>query len=510
MARPRSRTGLQVAAFTIAMALGISIGQAAQSAPDPTNRRELLDEFVQLLEIPNVASDKANIGRNADAIVAMMQRRGLSPQLLTSSRNPDAPPAVFGEWRVPKAKRTIVLYAHYDGQPVNPAEWVTPPFTPTLRTAPIEKGGTVIPPDKRADAASDPETRLYARGAGDDKAGVMVILGAIDALRAAHRTPTDNIKLVFEGEEEAGSPHLADILTEHKALLDSQLWVVCDAPVHPTGRKMVVYGARGDMNIYLTVYGAVRPLHSGHYGNWAPNPAFKLARLLTSMKDETGHVLIPGWYDDVAPLGDLEQRAIKNAATYDEAVRHELAIAEPESDSLPAATTLPSLNINGIRSANVGAEASNIIPDEATAVLDVRLVLGNEPQRQYGKLVDFIRSKGYYVIDRPPTPQERLKHPLIANVKLRSGVYAAARAPMDDPLAHAIAEAVRSSSSQPIIELPTSGASLPLSIIQTALGTRSINVPTANYDDNQHAANENLRLGNLWEGIRTYSALLTH
>ena len=482
---------------------------ATNTTPATTERRAVLEEFIQLLKIPNIASDQANIRRNAEAIVAMMQRRGLSPQLLTSSRTPEAPPVVFGEWPVKKAKRTIILYAHYDGQPVNPAEWVTDPFTPTLRSAPLEKNGSIIEPD--AQAATDPETRLYARGAGDDKAGVMVILSAIDALRAAHKTPTDNIKLVFEGEEEAGSPHLADILTEHKALLDSQLWVVCDGPVHPTGRKMVVYGARGDMNIDLTVYGPVRALHSGHYGNWAPNPAFNLARLLASMKDESGHILVPGWNDDVAPLGALEQKAIKEAAAYDEAVRQELGLAETESNgSLAAATTLPSLNINGMRSSNIGAQAANVIPDSATAVLDVRLVLGNDPERQYNKLLAFVRAKGYYVIDRAPTPKERLEHRLIANLKLRPGLYAAARTPMDDPLAHAIADAVRSSSDQPIIQLPTSGGSLPLSLIEKALGTRSIDVPTANYDDNQHAANENLRLGNLWEGIKTYTAILSH
>ena len=176
----------------------------------------------------------------------------------------------------------------------------------------------------------------------------------------------------------------------------------------------------------------------------------------------------------------------------------------------PSTRGAPRWAFNGMRSANIGTEAANIIPDTATAVLDVRLVLGNDPQRQYGKLVDFIRGKGYYVIDRAPTLQERLEHPLIANVKLRPGVYGAARTPMNDPLAHAIAAAVRSSADQPIIELPTSGGSLPLSVIEKSLGTGSIDVPTANYDDNQHAANENLRLGNLWEGIRTYSALLRH
>jgi len=475
-----------------------------------THRHAILDEFIQLLKIPNIASDRSDIRRNAEAIMTMLQRRGLQPRLLTSSSDPTIPPIVFGQWTVPNARRTLVLYAHYDGQPVNPAEWVTAPFTPTLRTAPIEKNGSVISAGD-TEAAVDPETRLYARGAGDDKAGVMVILGAIDALRATHRTPTDNIKLVFEGEEEAGSPHLAELLTGHKALLDSQLWVVCDGPVHPTGRKLVVYGARGDMNIDVTVYGAVRALHSGHYGNWAPNPAFHLARLLASMKDEKGRILVPGWNDDAAPLGELEQQAIKNAATYDEAIRRELGLAATEANgSLAAATTLPSLNINGMRSANIGAQAANVIPDSATAVLDVRLVSGNEPQRQYEKLRKFIRDKGYYVIDRPPTLDERLEHPLIANVELRPGLYPAARAPMNDPLAHAIADAVRSSSDQAVIELPTSGGSLPLAIIEKALGTRSISVPTANYDDNQHAANENLRLGNLWEGIVTYAAMLTH
>jgi acetylornithine deacetylase/succinyl-diaminopimelate desuccinylase-like protein len=514
-----SLPGSALAATLAGLALGATLAQAAQPASAQgsnatqefvtAHRREILDEFMHLLAIPNIASDRANMRRNADAIMDMMQRRGLAPKMLTSSREPDVPPIVYGEWKVRNGKRTIVLYAHYDGQPVNPVDWATAPFTPTLRSAPLEKGGTVIAADGAT--ATDPETRLYARGSGDDKLGVMVILSAIDALRATHRAPTDNIKIVFEGEEEAGSPHLADLLTEHKALLDSQLWVVCDGPVHPTGRKLVVYGARGDMNVDLTVYGPVRALHSGHYGNWAQNPALNLARLLASMKDEKGQILVPGWYDDVAPLGELEQRAIKEAAAYDEAIKRELGIAATESDrSLPAATTVPSLNINGMRSANVAAQASNIIPDSATAVLDLRLVLGNEPQRQYDKLLNFVRSKGYYVIDRVPTMQERLEHPLIANMKSRPGVYAAARTPMDNPLAHAMAAAIRASSDQSVIELPSSGGSLPLSIIQTALGTASIDVPTANYDDNQHAANENLRLGNLWEGINTYAALLTH
>jgi acetylornithine deacetylase/succinyl-diaminopimelate desuccinylase-like protein len=469
----------------------------------------ILDEFVELLKIPNLASDAPNIRRNAEAIAEMMRRRGLSPRMLVPSATPDAPPLIYGEWKVPKARPTVVLYAHYDGQPINPAEWATSPWIPTLRTAPLSAGGSVIP----ADSASrlEPQVRLYARGASDDKAGVIVILNALDTLRSLHLRPTDNLKIVFEGEEEAGSPHLRSILEENRSLFAARLWIICDGPVHQSGKRQVVYGARGDANVVLTVYGPNRPLHSGHYGNWAPNPALRLARLLASMKDDHGRVLVPGWYDDVAPLGPTESKAIAATTEYDDTIRKELGLAAPETTRpLNEAITLPSLNINGMRSGNVGEQASNMIPETASAVLDLRLVVGNDPQRQYDKLVKHVRAQGYYVVDHEPTADERQAHPLIATMSLKPGAYAAARTPMDDPLARSIAAAVRASSDQPIVELPTSGGSLPLSVIDEALGTHSIVVGIANYDNNQHAANENLRLGNLWDGIDVYVALLTH
>jgi acetylornithine deacetylase/succinyl-diaminopimelate desuccinylase-like protein len=475
-----------------------------------SHEKQIFAQYVDLLKIPNVASDHDNIRRNAEAIAALMRRLNLSPRLLEPAAFPDAPPAIYGEWRVPKAKRTLVLYAHYDGQPVNPAEWTTGPFTPTLRTGPITAGGSIISMEPMPDRL-DPDARVYARGSSDDKAGVVAILSAIDALRSLHRQPTDNLKVIFEGEEEAGSPHLRDILQENRALFEAQLWVVCDGPVHQSGKKQVIYGARGDMNVSLTVYGPNRPLHSGHYGNWAPNPALGLARLLASMKDETGKVIVPGWYDDVVTLGVTERKAIAASADYDDTLRRQLGLAATESDRpLNESIALPSLNINGMRSGNVGDQATNMIAETATAVLDLRLVVGNDPQRQYQKLLAHVRSKGYYVIDREPTAEERLAHPLIAEMFAKPGSYAAARTPMDDPFANAIATAVRAASDQPLVELPTSGGSLPLSIIGEALGTRSIVVGIANYDNNQHSANENLRLGNLWEGIDLYGSLLTH
>src|SRR6185295_9200675 len=182
------------------------------------HERQILDEFTRLLAIPNIASDAANIRRNSQFILEMMQRRGLNPRLL-EAKSKDTPPAVYGEWKVAGATRSILLYAHYDGQPVDPKQWTaSPPFQPTWRSAAMESGGKVVtlPPS----GAINPEWRLYARAASDDKAGVMAILTAFDALRAQNITPSLNIKFLFEGEEEAGSPHIGEIIDLHKDLLE--------------------------------------------------------------------------------------------------------------------------------------------------------------------------------------------------------------------------------------------------------------------------------------------------
>jgi len=471
------------------------------------HERELIAEFTTLLAIPNLARDRVNIRRNADLIVRMMERRGLSPALLELD-DPDVPPVVFGEWKVPGAKRTLVLYAHYDGQPVNPADWATDPWTPTWRDGTLASGGKVI--EVGADAKFSPDWRIYGRAASDDKAGVFAILAATDALKAAKLSPTVNLRFVFEGEEEAGSPHLRAILTKHKARFGSDPWVICDGPVHSSGRKLIAFGVRGDANVDLTVYGAKRPLHSGHYGNWSPNPALRLAKLLSSMKSDDGRVTVAGWYDDVAPLGELERRALAEAPAVDADVMRELGLAASETKgmSLLEAIHQPSLNINGMRSANVGDQASNVIPTTATAVLDLRLVKGNDPERQYRRLVAHVEKQGYHVIDREPTDDERLAHALIATMTLRPGAYAASRTAMDLPISQAVAAAVESAAGAPIVRFPSMGGSLPLVVITEVLGADTIGVPIANHDNNQHAENENLRLGNLWDGIETMAAVM--
>src|ERR1043166_4523948 len=464
----------------IVMALGCATAQSPARDYRRAHERQILAEFTTLLAIPNIASDKENIRRNAEMIREMMQRRGLNPQLL-EGKSADTPPAVYGEWRVPGATHSIILYAHYDGQPVDPKAWTTsPPFQPTWRSAAQESGGQVV--NLPASGDINPEWRLYARSASDDKAGVMAILTAFDALRAQNATPTVNIKFLFEGEEEAGSPHLGDIIDLHKQLLEGDAWIICDGPVHQSGRKQVVFGVRGDQNVDITVYGAKRPLHSGHYGNWAPNPAMTLVRLLATMKDDSGRVMIAGWYDGVEPLGETEKRAIAEAPAYDDEIRTQLGLAKTEGNGklLMELINEPSLNINGIGSGDVGALARNVIPTTASAVLDLRLGKGNEYRKQVQRLIDHIRKQGFYVIDRDPTDAERKQHALIAKVFARKGGYNAERTRMDHPISIAIVAAVQSTSKDPIVKLPTSGGSLPLSIITDHLKTVTITGPNAN------------------------------
>jgi len=493
------------------IAIAAALAAPVQAAPADwvaAHRAAILADYVELLAIPNVASDTANIRRNADHLVAMMRARGLSPRLLEGS-DASVPPAVYGEWKVPGATRTLVVYAHYDGQPVTPEDWKsTPPFEPRLLTDRLDRGGTVISLPKRGETV-DPNWRLYGRSASDDKAGVMAILLAVDALRAEGKRPAFNLKIFLEGEEEAGSPHLGDILKRHKSLLQSDGWVIFDGPAHQTGAKQVVLGVRGVLSADITVYGPQRPLHSGHYGNWAPNPAMLLSKLLASMKDANGRVTVAGFYDDVTPLTAAERAAIAAVPNGDAALKADLGLGWTEGEGRPLIETThePSLNIDGLRSADVLDKARNVIPSTASATIDMRLVAGNDHQRQFDKVVAHIRQQGFFVTDREPTADERRTHKWLARV-VKQGGYNAERTPLDDPLARDVTVAVRAVQPTAVV-LPSLGGSLPLYVLREELAVPSVTLALANHDNNQHAEDENLRLGNLWDAIEVAAALMT-
>ncbi len=338
----------------------------------------------------------------------------------------------------------------------------------------------------------------------------MAMLAALDALKSAGIRPRANLKFVFDGEEEIGSPNLARYLKANRELLRGDLWVICDGPEHASGRQTVVFGVRGAQTLEITVYGAIRELHSGHYGNWAPNPAMMLAQLLASMKDRDGRILIPGFYDGVVPLTDAERVAIDAIPNDDADQMRNLSLARTEGGGkrLAELINLPALNVRGVSSGHTGTQAANVIPTTATASIDIRLVKGVTRERALAALTRHIENQGYFVTTAEPGETTLLSHERVARVMVDPGGYDASRTPMDLPVAQRLIAALDRART-PLVLQPTMGGSLPLVVIEEELRSPTITVPTVNYDNNQHSKNENLRLGNLWNAIETMAVLFT-
>lgn len=486
----------------------------AQSSPEAVRDRvrtyrqqhevDILRSFADLLSIPNVASDSDNIRANAKRISGLFEARGFRTRLLTVA---GSPPAIFGELSAPGAKRTIIWYAHYDGQPVDKSQWANDPWHPILREG--DERSRVVPLDS-LHAPLNPEWRIYARSAGDDKAPIQALLTAIDALRENRLPIGVNLKVFFEGEEEAGSPRLDSILHQNAALLKGDVWILSDGPVNQTRRMQVFFGARGIVEAEMTLYGPLRPLHDGHYGNWAPNPAAEMANLLARMRDDDARVLIPGFYSDVRPLSATERQALRTIPEVDTQLRRTLGLAATESGGAPifSATTRPAFNIRGIQAGHVGEQAQNAIPTEATASFDIRLVPNQDPEKMQTMVEQFILKQGYFIVRRPPDLQTRLAHPKIIKVTWGSG-YPASMTSMDEPAVRSIVSAIDATVGSPVIKLPLLGGSVPMYLFTDLLKTPVIGVPIANHDNNQHGNNENLRLQNLWDGIEIFAGILT-
>ncbi len=476
---------------------------AAARAWRQTHEEQILHEFIDLLSLPNLASDPSGIQRNAAAVQKLLESHGIPARLL---QTPDAPPVVYGEILIPGAKRTVVFYAHYDGQPLNVKEWATPPWQPVLRDGLLDDHAKVVPLPAHGEVPG--EWRLYARSASDDKAPIIALVTALDALRKNAIQLHQNVKFVFEGEEEAGSPHLGRILAANKDLLRADVWLICDGPVHQSRRQLLVFGARGVFELEITLYGPHHELHSGHYGNWAPNPAMMLARLLASMKDDEGHVLIDHYYDGIEPLSETEKRALAAAPAIDGELRREFWLGHTDGDGrrLEDLLNYPSLNVRGMASARVGAQASNVIPASATATIDVRLVKGIDNRTEAQRILEHIRKQGYFITDDDPDQATLTGHPKVAKVIVHPG-YNASRTSMDLPISQLVIRTTEAARGL-VVLLPTSGGSVPLITINDILGSPTIVVPIVNHDNNQHAANENIRIQNLWDGIELMSGLL--
>ena len=468
---------------------------------------EIVAELARLLAIPNVASDSVNIRRNAALIVSMLERRGASARILES---PGSAPAVYGELLTPGATRTVVFYSHYDGQPVDPSRWATPPWSVVLRDGALTAGAREIP-FPAAGGRFDPEWRIYARSASDDKSPIVAMLTALDALKALGRRPSVNLKFFFEGEEEAGSSHLREMLTRHAGLLKADLWLFGDGPVHQSRRPQVSFGVRGVMGVNLTIYGPARPLHSGHYGNWAPNPNVMMAHLLASLRDEEGRILIAGFYDDVRAFSAAERAAFAATPPIEEQMRGELRLGRTEGGtaSLSELTARPALNMSGLSGGGTGDRSANVIVPQSQAYLDFRLVPEQRPERVLAMLRAHLVTRGYHVVAADPDSATLRTHARVIKVT-GDGGYPATGTPMDLPVSRAVMRAAEAALGEPVLAKPPMGGSLPLYHFLEVLGAPLIMVPIVNHDNNQHAENENLRIKNLWDGIALYAGLLAY
>ena len=469
------------------------------------NEGAILTELIQLLSLPNVAANRADIARNADLLTSMFERRGF----LVSRWETKGSPIVFARRDVPNARGSVIFYFHYDGQPSDAKEWTRgAPYSPGAYVG--DQPVTIAPQA----AGVNPDTRIYARSASDDKGPIVALLAAMDGLIATRANIPWSIKVVLDGEEEAGSRNFNSTMLERAADVKSDLAVIVDSPRHPSGLPTVYYGARGGSGAVIKVHGAIGDLHSGNYGNFVTDPAMALAKLIATMKDENNNVTIKGFYDDVTPLTATERRAIDEIPNIDQKLLEEFGLARQEhpDSRIELQHNRPTLSVLGLEAGQVYTGTRSAIPGSASARIEMRLVKGLTPARQVDLLIAHIRAQGFHIVDKEPDMATRRKYPLIAQVTRSGGGggggLGIAKTSMDNPVTSKAADAIRALN-QRLVQLPTIGGGLPFGVFSDSLALPSIGLAVANFDNNQHAANENIRVGHFWEAIETFAALAT-
>ena len=458
----------------------------------------------ELLSIPNDAYYAKGIEKNIQWCETAFKERNFT----TTRINTKAIPLLLAERKVADAEKTVLIYLQLDGQPVDPRRWHQEnPYQPVLKKPILAGGWEPVPWDQIENYEDD--WRIFARSASDAKGPVAMFLAALDAIEELKAKTNYNIKVIMDFEEELGSPNLPDAVYSNVELLAADMLVIFDGPRHITNRPTLTFGARGIATITLTTYGPIVPQHSGHFGNYAPNPAFRLAKLLASMKDDTGRVVIPGFYDGIAI--DSKTEEILKAVPDDEMQirdRLEIAAIDKVGNYYQESIQYPSLNIRGMQSGWIDENVRTIIPGWARAEIDVRLVLESDPKRLIGLIESHIVNQGYYVTDKVPTKVERMQHAKIATFDHEIS-YQSFRTDFDSEVGLWLRRALTYAFGSEPIMIRMSGGSIPISPFVKSLGIPAVTVPTVNRDNNQHSPNENLRLGNYRDGIKTMIAILT-
>jgi len=466
--------------------------------------QDVFKEYREFLSLPNDANKPDELEPNMLWCEKAFKKRGFTTERLKTKRLP----LILAERKHPGANKTVLFYIQIDGQPVDPSKWLQKgPFVPTLKKQTKKDDWETIPWESLYDNYDD-DWRIFARSASDAKGPINTFLIALDIIADKGILPNYNIKVIMDMEEEMGSPNLPPTVKRYKNKLKADRLVILDGPRHPSNKPTLTFGARGIVTIQLKVQGPKFPQHSGHYGNYVPNPAVRLSQLIASMKDDNGKVTIPGYYDGVTI--SEEARSIMSAVPDDEdKIRRSIGFSKPDqvANTYQESIQYPSLNVRGMKSGWVEKEVRTIIPSFALAEIDVRLVKETDPKRMVKLIKNHIKSEGYYIIDRDPTDSERAKHNKIITFNHRIG-YLAFRTPVNSEIADWLRAAlINGFGEEPIIKR-TSGGSVPISPFVNTLDVPAVTVPTVNPDNNQHSPNENLRVGNLIESIRTHVALL--
>ena len=467
--------------------------------------QDSFDSFYELLQIPNDAIYPDDIMKNVEWCEEAFGSRNFQ----TTRIETETVPLLLAERTGKKAKKTVLVYLQIDGQPVDSSQWFQEsPWIPVLKKQ-DENGNWVIIPDSELKDNYDPDYRIFARSASDAKGPVSMFLAAIDAIDDKKTNPNFNLKIIMDFEEELGSPRLPDAVTRNKDLLASDMLVIFDGPPHISNQPTLTYGARGIATVTLEVFGPRVPQHSGHYGNYAPNPAFRLSQLMASLKKENGRVAIPGWYDGIE-LSEEVKKILGDVPDDEDMIRKKIGIAEIDAvaKNYQESIQFPSLNIRGMGSGWIGKESRTIIPASATAEIDIRLVKESDPDQLIRLLKKHIEEQGYHFVDGAPTEEERSNFSKLIRFDYEIS-YGAFRTDFDTEIGDWLRKAMVSAHGSTPIQIRTGGGSIPISPFVNTLDIPAVIVPTVNPDNNQHSPNENIRVGNYVQGIKTMIAILS-
>ena len=491
----------------------VAVPTAAQPVPDGATIAALTHKHLRssfpilksMLSVPSDAHFPEHVEANVQWMSGAFGRRGFDLTVLETG----GPPLLLAERPVEGATKTVLIYLQVDGQPVDPSRWhQEDPYKPVLKERCGDEWAEID--WSNLEGEIDPEWRVFARAASDAKGPIAMFLTALDILEREGLRQTHNIKVIMDFEEELGSPHLPAAVEKYKEALEADMLLIYDGPRHTSNRPTLVFGARGIATVSLTVFGPKRPQHSGTYGNYAPNPAVRLAQLVGGMEDADGRVTIPGFYDGIT-LSD-EVKAIINSVPDDEpAIRRSIGFRTPDAvaPTYQESIQYPSMSVLGLQSGWVGNQTRTAIPATATAELDIRLVLESDPERLVELVRQYIENQGYHLIEgREPTEEERQAYDRLISFDYEIS-YAAFRTPLNSPAGDWAERALVRAFGEAPIKIRTGGGSIPISPFVKSLGLPAILVPAVFIENNQHSPNENLRLGNYIDGIRGYLAILT-